>query len=86
MTTLVNLRHGVTHDVPACRFGGDRSTVTRAIGEVRSLLADRGCAISPGMRPRTLAGGPTVEILADAGHQGLRTAHAGKLEVTKHKG
>ncbi|WP_375792376.1 helix-turn-helix domain-containing protein [Streptomyces rhizosphaericus] len=30
--TLENLRHGTTHDVLACWFGVDRSTITRAIG------------------------------------------------------
>ncbi|MCX4783095.1 helix-turn-helix domain-containing protein [Streptomyces sp. NBC_01264] len=34
LTTLVHCRHGVTHDVLACRFGVDRSTITRAIGEL----------------------------------------------------
>ncbi|MFD7082213.1 transposase family protein [Streptomyces sp. NPDC059918] len=34
MATLVHLRHGVTHDVLACWFGVDRSTITRAIGAV----------------------------------------------------
>ncbi|WP_406387457.1 transposase family protein [Streptomyces sp. NBC_00887] len=29
LATLVHLRHGVTHDALACRFGVDRSTVTR---------------------------------------------------------
>ncbi|MFE5804660.1 transposase family protein [Streptomyces sp. NPDC056491] len=37
LPTLVHLRHGATHDEPACRFGVDRSTVTRAIGELRPL-------------------------------------------------
>ncbi|WP_189944165.1 transposase family protein [Streptomyces aurantiogriseus] len=41
LATLVSLRHGTTHDVLACRFGVDRSTVTRSIGEVRPLLAQR---------------------------------------------
>ncbi|WP_444546184.1 helix-turn-helix domain-containing protein [Streptomyces mashuensis] len=35
LATLVHLRHGATHDVLACWFGVDRSTITRAIGEVR---------------------------------------------------
>ncbi|WP_405594641.1 transposase family protein [Streptomyces sp. NBC_01092] len=39
LATLVSLRHGTTHDVLACWFGVDRSTITRAIGEVRPLLA-----------------------------------------------
>ncbi|WP_459006935.1 transposase [Streptomyces aculeolatus] len=55
LATLVHLRHGVTHDVLACWFGVDRSTITRAIGEVRPLLAQRGCTIAPGLRLRTLA-------------------------------
>ncbi|MEU6324911.1 transposase family protein [Streptomyces sp. NPDC047009] len=33
LATLVHLRHGATHDVLACWFGVDRSTITRAIGE-----------------------------------------------------
>jgi hypothetical protein len=52
---LVHLRHGVTHDVLACQFGVDRSTITRAVGEVRPLPAERGCTLSPGVRLRTLA-------------------------------
>ncbi|MEU3444183.1 transposase family protein [Streptomyces griseoincarnatus] len=39
----------------ACWFGVDRSTITRAIAEVRPLLAERGGTISPGVRLRTLA-------------------------------
>ncbi|MFJ3967811.1 transposase family protein [Streptomyces parvus] len=50
------LRHPTTHDVLACWFGVDHSTLTRAVGEVRPLLAERGqhrrarrpiCAHSP---------------------------------------
>ncbi|MDX3488184.1 transposase family protein [Streptomyces sp. ID05-18] len=65
LATLVHLRHGVTHDVLACWFGVDRSTVTRAIGEVRPLLAERGCTISPDVRLRTLA--EVVDHLGQAG-------------------
>ncbi|WP_406066294.1 transposase family protein [Streptomyces sp. NBC_01077] len=36
------MRHGTTHDVLACWFSVDRSTITRAIGDVRPLLAQRG--------------------------------------------
>ncbi|MGS2586769.1 helix-turn-helix domain-containing protein [Streptomyces hebeiensis] len=46
----MHLRHATTHDVLACWFGVDRSTVVRAIGGVRPLLAERGCAVSPGVR------------------------------------
>ncbi|MGW1409768.1 helix-turn-helix domain-containing protein [Streptomyces sp. NPDC002403] len=40
LATLVHLCHGTTHDVLACCFGVDRSTITRAITEVRTLLAE----------------------------------------------
>ncbi|MEV6602034.1 hypothetical protein AB0M36_35060 [Actinoplanes sp. NPDC051346] len=36
------------HEALAEAFGVDRSTVTRAIGQVRPLLAGRGCAL-PGV-------------------------------------
>uniref|UniRef100_UPI001CEF688B transposase family protein n=1 Tax=Actinomadura montaniterrae TaxID=1803903 RepID=UPI001CEF688B len=38
-----------------CWFGVSRSTITRAIAELRPLLADRGCTVAPGIRLRTLA-------------------------------
>ncbi|WP_256962195.1 transposase family protein [Streptomyces sp. NRRL B-24572] len=69
LATLVHLRHGVTHDVPACWFGVDRSTTTRAIGEVRPLLAERGCTISPDVRLRTLA--DVVDHLGATGKSGI---------------
>ncbi|MFD5327972.1 transposase family protein [Streptomyces sp. NPDC127092] len=69
LATLVHLRHGVTHDVLACWFGVDRSTVTRAIGEVRPLLAERGCTISPDVRLRTLA--EVVDHLGATGKTGI---------------
>lgn len=56
LVTLVHLRHGATHDVLACWFGVDRSTITRAICEVRPLLADGGGTVTPDVRLRTLAG------------------------------
>nr|WP_233841565.1 transposase [Streptomyces microflavus] len=69
LATLVHLRHGVTYDVLACWFGVDRSTVTRAIGEVRPLLAERGCTISPDLRLRTLA--EVVDHLGATGKTGI---------------
>ncbi|MEV5943500.1 transposase family protein [Streptomyces sp. NPDC051994] len=51
--TLIHLRHGATHDVLACWFAVDRCTITRAVGEVRPLLAERGCTIAPDIRLRT---------------------------------
>ncbi|BDM74991.1 hypothetical protein HEK616_84780 (plasmid) [Streptomyces nigrescens] len=61
----MSLRHGTTHDVLACWFGVDRSTITRAIGEVRPLLAQRGCTVARGIRLRTLA--EVIEYLGAGG-------------------
>lgn len=69
LATLVHLRHGATHDVLACRFGVDRSTITRAIGEVRPLLAQRGCTVATGLRLRTL--GEVIEHLGAGGQTGI---------------
>ncbi|MEU3640761.1 transposase family protein [Streptomyces albogriseolus] len=69
LATLVHLRHATTHDVLACLFGVDRFTITRAIGEMRLLLAERGCTISPGVRLRTLA--EVVDHLGASGKTGI---------------
>lgn len=69
LATLVHLRHATTHDVLACWFGVDRSTVTRAIGEVRPLLAERGCTVATGVRLRTLA--QVIDHLGASGETGI---------------
>ncbi|MFE2140504.1 transposase family protein [Streptomyces sp. NPDC059456] len=69
LATLVHLRHGATHDVLACWFDVDRSTITRAIGEVRPLLAARGCTIAAGIRLRTLA--EVIDHLGASGQTGI---------------
>ncbi|MFP8903514.1 transposase family protein [Streptomyces atacamensis] len=69
LATLVHLRHATTHDVPACWFGVDRSTITRAVGEVRPLLAERGCTVAPGVRLRTLA--EVIDHLGVSGRTGI---------------
>ncbi|MDX2565466.1 transposase family protein, partial [Streptomyces sp. TX20-6-3] len=46
LAALVHLRHGATDDVPACWFGVDRSTITRAIGK-GPLLAEPGVHDQP---------------------------------------
>jgi hypothetical protein len=69
LATLVHLRHGATHDVLACWFGVDRSTITRAIGEVRPLLAERGCTVRPDVRLRTLA--EVIDHLGASGTTGI---------------
>ena len=57
IVTLVCLRHQLPHAALAELYRVHRSTVTRAIGEVRPLLAARGFAVpgEPGIRLRTLA-------------------------------
>ncbi|WP_435296313.1 transposase family protein [Streptomyces sp. YPW6] len=69
LATLVHLRHATTHDVLACWFSVDRSTITRAIAEVRPLLAERGCTVSPGVRLRTLA--EVINYLGADGRTGI---------------
>ncbi|ROQ36200.1 DDE superfamily endonuclease [Streptomyces sp. PanSC19] len=56
VATLIHLRHDLPHAVLALLDEVDRSTRTRAVGEVRRLLAGRGCAVPerPGLRPRPL--------------------------------
>ncbi|MER7360901.1 transposase family protein [Nonomuraea dietziae] len=72
LATLVHLRHGVTHDVLGCWFGVDRSTITRAIGQIRPLLAQRGCRIAPGQRLTTLA--EVIDYLGDSGQTAILDA------------
>ncbi|MFE2103652.1 transposase family protein [Streptomyces sp. NPDC059468] len=87
--TPVSLRHGTTHVVLACWFGVDRSTLTRAIGEVRPLLAQRGCTVAPDVRLHTLA--EVVEYLGVDGRTGIidgteirvRRAAAGRKDRDK---
>src|SRR6266511_5676299 len=57
LVTLVVLRFQLPHRVLAVMFGVDRSTVTRAVHEVRPLLAQRGFAVPdrPGILLKTLA-------------------------------
>ncbi|MFE9259152.1 transposase family protein [Streptomyces sp. NPDC006879] len=56
LVTLVHLRTQLPHAALAELYGLERSTITRAIGEIRPLLAERGFAVPdrPGVRLRTL--------------------------------
>jgi hypothetical protein len=54
------------HEAIAVAFGVDRSAITRAIGQVRPLLANRGCALPSGVRLRTLA-----DVVAYAAAEGV---------------
>jgi len=68
IVTLVVLRFQLPHAALALLYGVDRSTITRAVGEVRPLLAARGFAVpgERGLRLRTLA-----DVFAYAASQGV---------------
>jgi hypothetical protein len=55
LVTLAVLRLQIPHAALAVMFGVDRSTVTRAVHEIRPLLAGRGYATAQGQRLSTLA-------------------------------
>jgi hypothetical protein len=57
IATLVILRFQLPHAALGVLHGVDRSTITRAVHEIRPLLAQRGFAVPerPGIRLRTLA-------------------------------
>ena len=57
IAALVHLRFQLPHQALAELYGVDRSTVSRAVKEIRKLLAARGFAVpgEPGTRLRTLA-------------------------------
>lgn len=68
IVTLVVLRFQLPHAALALFYEVDRSTVTRAVHEIRPLLAARGCAV-PGrldLRIRTLA-----DVFAYAASEGV---------------
>ena len=69
IVTLVILRFQLPHAALAVFYGVDRSTITRAVGEVRPLLAARGFAVpgKPGLRLRTLA-----DVFAYAASEGVK--------------
>ena len=68
IATLVHLRLQLPHRALAVIYGVDRSTVTRAVREIRPLLAARGFAVpgEPGLRLRTLA-----DVFAYAASRGV---------------
>lgn len=69
IVTLVVLRFQLPHAAMAVFYGVHRSTITRAVGEIRPLLAARGFAVpgKPGLRLRTLA-----DVFAYAAAEGVR--------------
>jgi hypothetical protein len=69
IATLVILRFQLPHAALAVFYQVDRSTVTRAVHEIRPLLAQRGFAVpgKPGLRLKTLA-----DVFAYAASQGVK--------------
>jgi hypothetical protein len=67
LVTLAVLRLQIPHAALAVMFGVDRSTVTRAVREVRPLLAGRGYATAQGPPLSTLA-----DVFAYAAAHGIR--------------
>ena len=69
IVTLVILRFQLPHAALAVFYGVHRSTITRAVGEIRPLLAARGFAVpgQPGLRLRSLA-----DVFAYAAAEGVR--------------
>lgn len=86
IVTLVYLRLQLPHAALAELYRVDRSTVTRAVHEVRPLLAARGFAVPgcPGLRLRTLAGvfayasAHRVELRIDGTGVQVRRPRAGR--------
>jgi Helix-turn-helix of DDE superfamily endonuclease len=68
IATLVVLRFQLPHAALAVFYGVDRSTITRAVHEIRPLLAARGFAVPgrPGLRLRTLC-----DVFAYAAAEGV---------------
>jgi DDE superfamily endonuclease/Helix-turn-helix of DDE superfamily endonuclease len=68
LATLVVLRFQLPHHALAVLYGVHRATITRAIHEIRPLLAKRGFAVPgmPGVRLRTLA-----DVVAYAAAEGI---------------
>jgi len=68
LVTLVHLRLQLPHQALAVLYGVDRSTITRAVHEIRPLLAKRGFAVpdAPGVRLHTLA-----DVFAYAAAEGV---------------
>lgn len=68
IATVVVLRFQLPHGARAVFYGVDRATITRAVHEIRPLLAARGFAVPghPGLRLRTLA-----DVFAYAAAEGV---------------
>ncbi|MEW1686004.1 transposase family protein [Streptomyces sp. NPDC093594] len=81
LATLIHLRHGATHDVLACWFGVNRSTITRAINEVRPpCLSSDGAPSAPtcGCRPWPKSLTTSARAGRPASSTALRSESAGR--------
>jgi hypothetical protein len=86
VVTLVVLRFQLPHAALALFYGVDRATITRAVGEIRPLLAARGFAVpgKPELRLRTLAdvfayaAAEGVELRIDGTEVQVRRPRAGR--------
>jgi hypothetical protein len=86
VVTLVVLRFQLPHAALALFYDVDRSTITRAVAEIRPLLANRGFAVpgNDGVRLRTLAdvfayaAAEGVHLRADGTEVQVRRPRAGK--------
>jgi len=69
IVTLVIMRFQLPHAALAVFYGVHRSTISRAAGEIRPLLAQRGFAVpgQPGLRLQTLA-----DVFAYAAAEGVK--------------
>jgi hypothetical protein len=69
IAALVIMRFQLPHAALAVVYGVHRSTITRAVGEIRPLLAARGFAVpgQPGLRLKALA-----DVFAYAAAEGVR--------------
>src|SRR5437762_2594818 len=86
IATLVVLRFQLPHAALALFYNVDRATITRAVGEIRPLLAARGFAVpgQPELRLRTLtdvfayAAAEGVELRVDGTEVQVRRPKAGR--------
>jgi hypothetical protein len=86
IATLVVLRFQLPHAALALFYNVDRATITRAVGEIRPLLAARGFAVpgKPELRLRTLtdvfayAAAEGVELRVDGTEVQVRRPKAGR--------
>ena len=81
LVTLAVLRLQIPHAALAVMYGVHRSTVTRAVRQVRPLLAGRGYATPAGPRLHTLA-----DVFAYAAARGVRLrADGSEIQVRRPK-